>query len=37
MEDISEITFETIINSLGDGVYVCDLDRRITILCTKEN
>lgn len=30
MEDISEITIETIIDSLNDGVYVCDLDRRIT-------
>ncbi len=30
MEDISEITIETIIDSLSDGVYVCDLDRRIT-------
>ena len=30
MEDISEITIETIIDSLNDGVYVCDLDRKIT-------
>jgi PAS domain S-box-containing protein len=30
MQDISEITIETIINSLSDGVYVCDLDRKIT-------
>jgi len=30
MEDISEITIETIIDSLNDGVYVCDIDRKIT-------
>ena len=30
MDDLSTLDVHTIINSLSDGVYVCDLDRRIT-------
>ena len=30
MPDISEVGIKDIINSLNEGVYVCDLDRRIT-------
>ena len=28
--DISNVKIESVINSLSDGVYVCDLDRTIT-------
>ncbi|MHC4757374.1 MAG: PP2C family protein-serine/threonine phosphatase [Planctomycetota bacterium] len=30
MEDLSNITIEAVIDSLSDGVYVCDLERKIT-------
>ena len=30
MDDISAVDVEAIVDSLNDGVYVCDLDRRIT-------
>ena len=30
MEDLSTVDITSIMNSLNDGVYVCDLDRRIT-------
>ena len=30
MDDISNVDIAAIINSLSDGVYVCNLDRRIT-------
>ena len=30
MEDLSTVDINTIMNSLSEGVYVCDLDRRIT-------
>ncbi len=30
MEDLSTFDIKTIVDSLSDGVYVCDLDRRIT-------
>ena len=30
MESLGNVTIESVINSLNDGVYVCDLDRRIT-------
>ncbi|MHC4518692.1 MAG: PP2C family protein-serine/threonine phosphatase [Planctomycetota bacterium] len=30
MHDLSNITQQAVINSLSDGVYVCDRDRRIT-------
>ena len=30
MENATDIDIKTIVDSLGDGVYVCDLERRIT-------
>jgi hypothetical protein len=30
MQDISAVGIKDIINSLSEGIYVCDLDRRIT-------
>ncbi len=30
MESVGNLTVEAVINSLSDGVYVCDLERRIT-------
>lgn len=30
MEDVSNVNMEAVLNSLSDGVYVCDLERRIT-------
>jgi PAS domain S-box-containing protein len=30
MESLEKVTVESVINSLCDGVYVCDLERRIT-------
>ena len=30
MEDLSAVDVKVVMNSLSDGVYVCDLDRRIT-------
>jgi PAS domain S-box-containing protein len=30
MEELSNITIEAVIDSLSDGVYVCDLERKIT-------
>lgn len=30
MEDLSNLDIKAVIDSLSDGVYVCDLDRRIT-------
>ena len=30
MESLAKVTVEAVINSLCDGVYVCDLERRIT-------
>ena len=30
MESVGDVTVEAVINSLSEGVYVCDLERRIT-------
>lgn len=34
MDDVSTININTIVDSLSDGIYVCDLDRRITYWST---